>query len=50
MSRNYKNILPLKDKSFGVERRQNLTKEELLNSSPLPNTITYEDIDKEFKK
>lgn len=50
MSRNYKNILPLKDKSFGVERRQNLTKEELSNSSPLPNTITYEDIDKEFKK
>ena len=50
MSKNYKNILPLKDKSFGVERRQNLTKEELSNSSPLPNTITYEDIDKEFKK
>lgn len=50
MSRNYKNILPLKDKSFGIERRQNLTKEELSNSSPLPNTITYEDIDKEFKK
>lgn len=50
MSRNYKNILPLKDKSYGVERRQNLTKEELSNSSPLPNTITYEDIDKEFKK
>lgn len=50
MSKNYKNILPLKDKSFGIERRQNLTKEELSNSSPLPNTITYEDIDKEFKK
>ena len=49
-SRNYKNVLPLRDKSYGLERRQNLTKEELSNSSPLPNPITYEDIDKEFKK
>lgn len=49
-SRNFKNVLPLRDKSYGTERRQNLTKEELGNSSPLPNPITYEDIDKEFKK
>lgn len=49
-SKDFKNVLPLRDKSYGVERRQNLTKEELSNSSPLPNTITYEDIDKEFKK
>ena len=49
-SRNFKNNLPLRDKSYGLERRQDLTKEELFNSSPLPNPITYEDIDKEFKK
>lgn len=49
-SRNFKNELPLRDKSYGLDRRQDLTKEELNNSSPLPNPITYEDIDKEFKK
>lgn len=49
-SRNFKNNLPLRDKSYGLDRRQDLTKEELSNSSPLPNPITYEDIDKEFKK
>lgn len=46
----FKNKLVLRDKSYGLERRQNLTKEELSNSSPLPNPVTYEDIDKEFKK
>lgn len=49
-SREFKNVLPLRDKSYGLERRQNLTKEELSNSSPFPKPITYEDIDKEFKK
>lgn len=49
-SREFKNVLPLKDKSYGKERRQNLTKEELSDSSPFPRPITYEDIDKEFKK
>lgn len=49
-SRDFKNVLPLRDKSHGLERRQNLTKEELNNSSPFPNTVTYEDVDKEFKK
>lgn len=46
----FKNKLVLRDKSYGLERRQNLTKEELSNSSPLPSPVTYEDIDKEFKK
>ena len=50
MSRNYKNVLPLRDKSYGKERRENLAKEVLQNSSPLPSPLTYEDIDKEFKK
>lgn len=49
-SRDFKNVLPLRDKSHGLERRQNLTKEELNNSSPFPNPVTYEDVDKEFKK
>ena len=49
-SRDFKNVLPLRDKSYGLERRQNLTKEELSNSSPFPNPVSYEDIDKEFKK
>ena len=47
---NFKNKLVLRDKSYGLERRQNLTKEELSNSSPLPNPVTYEDIDEAFKK
>ena len=46
----FKNKLVLRDKSFGLERRQNLTKEELSNSSPLPEPVNYEDIDKEFKR
>lgn len=49
-SRDFKNFLPLKDKSYGLERRQNLTKEELSNSSPFPNPITYKDIDQEFHR
>lgn len=47
---NFKNKLVLRDESYGLERRQNLTKEELSNSSPLPNPVTYEDIDEAFKK
>lgn len=49
-SRNFKNSLPLRDKTYGLKRRENLTKEELSNSSPFPLPITYEDIDREFKK
>lgn len=50
MSRDYKNILELRNRAFGKERRENLTKEALKDSTPLPKPVTYEDIDKAFYK
>lgn len=50
MSRRYKNILPLKDKAYGYERRMNLTKEVLKDSTPIPKPLEYDDIDKEFRR
>lgn len=50
MSLKYKNIIKLNTTSFGKERRENLTKEELRNSSPFPNPLVYEDYDEEFKR
>lgn len=50
MSREYKNILNLRQKPFGKERRANLAKEILKDSTPLPNPLEYEDIDNEFIK
>lgn len=50
MSRAYKNILRLRQRPYGVERRQNLTKEVLKDSTPLPLPLEYDDIDQEFKK
>jgi len=50
MSRRFKNILPLKDKAYGYERRMNLTKEVLKDSTPIPQPLEYDDIDKEFKR
>lgn len=50
MSRIYKNKLNLRNKSFGNERRKNLAKEILKDSTPLPKTLLYKDIDEEFKK
>lgn len=50
MSRNYKNILKLRDKSHGPQRRGEIAKEIVKNSSPLPLPLEYEDIDSEFKK
>lgn len=50
MSRRYKNILPLKDKAYGYERRMNLTKEVLKDSTPIPKPLEYKDIDNEFKR
>lgn len=50
MSRIYKNIIKLRDKSYGNERRKNLSKEVLKDSTPLPQTLLYKDIDEEFKK
>lgn len=46
----YKNRLPLRDKAYGTERRENLVKEVLKDSTPFPNPVVYEDIDQEFKK
>ena len=48
MSRNYKNILNLRERTFGHERRKNLTKEVVQDATPLPMPLEYEDIDKEF--
>ena len=50
MSRAYKNILKLRNRAYGQERRENLTKEVLKDSTPLPNPVDYKDIDEEFKK
>lgn len=50
MSRAYKNVLKLKNKAYGTERRQNLMKEVLKDSTPLPLPLEYDDIDQEFKK
>ena len=44
MSRNYKNILKLRNKAQGTERRSNLAKEIVKDSSPLPLPLEYEDI------
>lgn len=48
MSRDYKNVLNLRERTFGYERRKNLTKEVVQDATPLPMPLEYEDIDKEF--
>ena len=45
MSRNYKNDLRLREKVKGTERRRNLAKEILKDSTPLPLPLEYKDID-----
>lgn len=50
MSRAYKNILRLRPRPYGQERRENLTKEVLKDSTPLPVPVDYKDIDEEFKR
>lgn len=50
MSRKYKNIVKLNSKSYGTERRKNLSKEIVKDSTALPKPLEYEDIDKEFNK
>lgn len=49
MSKEYKNTLNLRDGAIGEERRANLAKETLKDSTPLPRGVVYEDIDQEFK-
>lgn len=46
----FKNVLRLRDKSYGTERRRNLAKEVLSDSTPLPEPVDYEDIDREIKE
>lgn len=50
MSRAYKNILKLRGNAYGEERRKNIAKEIMKDSTPLPQTLLYKDIDEEFKK
>ena len=49
-SRDFKNVLRLAERSYGKERRRNLTKEELKDSKPFPNPVVYEDIDAEMHR
>ena len=50
MSRAYKNTLLLRGSAYGQERRKNIAKEILKDSTPLPQTLLYKDIDEEFKR
>ena len=50
MSRRYKNRLNLREGSYGPERRKNIAREILNDSTPLPKTLLYKDIDEEFKR
>lgn len=49
-SRNFKQFLGYDNQPDPKELRDNYYKEVLKDSSPFPNPLTYEDIDKEFKK
>ena len=49
-SRNFKNILDGRLKPDPKELRKNFDLEELKDSTPFPNPVVYEDIDREFKK
>ena len=50
MSRKYKNIIKLRNSAYGPERRKNLAKEILKDSTPIPKPLEYKDIDEEFKR
>lgn len=50
MPREYKNILRTRDEAIGQERRRNIAKEPLKDSTPFPNPLEYKDIDEEFKR
>ena len=49
-SRNFKNIVLENNGPDPIELRKNYDLEELKDSTPFPNPLTYEDIDREFKK
>ena len=48
MSKAYKNRLRLKGSAYGNERRKNIAKEIVKDSTPLPKTLLYKDIDEAF--
>lgn len=50
MSRKYKNIIKLKKHPNPNRRREDLRMEPLIDSTPLPNPLTYEDYDKAFRE
>ena len=50
MSREYKNRLTLRKVARGNERRANIAKEIVKDSTPLPQTLLYKDIDESFKE
>lgn len=50
MSRAYKNRLRLKGSAYGTERRRDLVKEIVKDSTPLPKTLLYKDIDESFRE
>lgn len=50
MSRNFKNIMRLYEGAAGKERRRNLMKEILKDSTPIPEPVVYEDIDRAFRE
>ena len=49
-SRDFKNFMGYDNQPDPKELRLNYDKEELKDGSPFPNPLTYEDIDREFKK
>ena len=49
-SRNFKQFMGYDNQPDPKELRENYFKEVLKDGSPFPNPLTYEDIDKEFKK
>ena len=49
-SRNFKNFMGYDNQPDPKELRANYDKEELKDGTPFPNPLTYEDIDREFKK
>lgn len=50
MSRNFKNVMRLYEKAVGQERRKNLVKEIVKDSTPIPEPVVYEDIDRAFRE
>lgn len=46
----YLEKLRLRNKPYGLERRENVVKETMYNGTPMPKPVGYKDIDDEFKR